>query len=465
MGGNISGPVRTNSFDINKLPGITENPQQILKEYKIDRLIRQINANYSIHIGYQLKTGTKYIIRKYNLNSRNEKDITKELDIFKDLLHPYTVKVVEYFKTSQTIFVIVDHFEGQLMSDYFVEHEKIEEDEIANIAKQLLTLTNYLHSKKIVNRNITLTNVMYDGDNIKLINFCKATRYKSGERLKDIVSGLYYRAPEMLKKRYNSRVDIWAIGVILYILFTGQPPFDGARESDIIKSIMEKEIDIEAVRKTGVTDQACDFLIQIFNKSKNKRPKADKLLLHPWVATHKRRMSSFKLGHKFIENMRTFNFKSEFQMAIYSFLVSKLASEYEKQVAAKEFKKFDLDNNGVLTKSEIIGGLKRMSIAISDEEALNIFNNMDRNKTGVIEYDEFLEALIDREKFMTEENIKLCYDFIDTNKSGNVTLKDLEKVFGEMTKTNYVKTMFGKYSRNYYIDKENFTKMLRDLTL
>lgn len=450
----------SNNYKTNKLPNISENQQNIIKEYRIESLIAQVNSNCSLYLCRHLVTEQKFVLRKYT-SARFGNNVLQDLDIYEDLMHPSTMKVIEYFKANQMVFFITEYFEGQPLSTYLNDSVKIEEDQIVKIVKQLLTAVNYLKGKKIVNRNITLSNVMYDGNFIKLTNFHRATRYKSGDRLKEMVSGIYYRAPEMIKKRYNSRVDVWAVGVIMYILFTGKPPFDGIKESDIANNILEREVDIEAVKETGASANACDFLSQIFIKNKNKRPKADKLLEHPWITTAKRRMSEFKLGHQFVENIRTFNFKSEFQIAIYTFLVTNLATEYERQIAAKEFQKLDVNNNGLLTKNEIIKGLKRMSITITDGEALSIFNKMDRHNTGIVEYEEFLATFIDREKFMEEENLKLCFDFIDTKKSGAVTLKNLERIFGEMTQTIYVKTMFAKYAKNSYMNKNGFIRMLR----
>ena len=387
-----------------------------------------------------------------------------EIAIYEEVQHPYAMKVIEYFKTKQTIFIVVEYFEGKLLTDYLMEFPNIEEDEIIEITKQLLTLANYLHGKKIVNRNITLRNIMYNGDYIKITNFHRARKYKSGERLNDILSGVFYRAPEMIKRRYNSRVDVWAIGVVTYILLTGESPFEGSTEKELHKNILETGVDLEKVKDNGASDLARDFITQIFTKSKNKRPKADMLLQHPWICSPEGRISKFKIGNQFLENLRTFHFKSEFQKAIYSFLVTKLASEYDRQVTAREFQKLDTDNNGVLTKSEIVGGLKRMSISVTDNEALNIFDKMDAHKKGVIEYNDFLEAFIDRKKFMEEENLRMCYDFIDTSKSNSIMLKDLEKIFGEMTKTNYVKSMFNKYAKKGFINKESFIKMLRNIS-
>lgn len=462
MGANYSKVFGSKSFNPDQVPAIVQNTKNILKEYRIDALMAQVNSTYSIHMCFHRVTGKRFILRKYTGGAEELPHLMAELDMYEDLLHPYTTKVIEYFKTSHTIFVIVDDFEGSLLSDYLAQHPKIDEAEIIKIVKQLLTLVNYLHGKKIINRNITLRNIMYDGSTIKLINFNLATRYKSGQRFKEVVSGLYYRAPEMVKKRYNSRVDVWAVGVVAYILMAGQPPFDGAKELQTSENILTQEIDLEPLKKNCASDLACDFIEQIFIKSKNMRPKANKLLQNQWITKLGRISSEFRLNYQFVDNVRSFNFKTDFQIVIYSFLISKLASDFDRQKAIKEFNKFDVDNNGILSKSEIVSGLKKLNSSITEEDAVAIFGKMDRNKTRVIEFEEFLEVFINREQFMKEDNLGMCFDYIDTKALGSISLKDLEKIFGNMVESSYVKSMFSKYSKNHFMNKENFIKMLKE---
>jgi calcium-dependent protein kinase len=100
--------------------------------------------------------------------------------------------------------------------------------------KQVLSAINYCHSKNIVHRDLKPENLLLDKDElnpkIKIIDFGTSQTYKKDQHMSQKFGTPYYIAPEVLKKKYTEKCDIWSIGVILYILLCGYPPFNGAND-------------------------------------------------------------------------------------------------------------------------------------------------------------------------------------------------------------------------------------------
>jgi len=100
--------------------------------------------------------------------------------------------------------------------------------------KCLLEAVCYLHSKKIVHRDIKPENVVFNDKNIlKLVDF-GTSKVLKGKNMRTTHGTPYYIAPEVLKEHYNEKCDLWSCGVILYILISGIPPFNGRDDEQII---------------------------------------------------------------------------------------------------------------------------------------------------------------------------------------------------------------------------------------
>lgn len=121
-------------------------------------------------------------------------------------------------------------FGGELF-DKISEEQYFSESDAANIIQQVLSSLNYCHKKNIIHRDMKPENLLLDKDEknpkIKIIDFGTATTFERGKWLTQKFGTPYYIAPEVLKKKYNEKCDIWSCGVILYILLCGYPPFNG----------------------------------------------------------------------------------------------------------------------------------------------------------------------------------------------------------------------------------------------
>ena len=119
----------------------------------------------------------------------------------------------------------------------------LSESFIASVLKQILKVLLYLKHKGIVHRDLKPENMLFDrnGKTLKIIDFGISVKREGEEVLSERVGTPYYVAPEVLLKSYDDRCDLWATGVIVFMMMTKKPPFKGENESDIMKSILTKE--------------------------------------------------------------------------------------------------------------------------------------------------------------------------------------------------------------------------------
>jgi len=159
--------------------------------------------------------------------------IENELEILRRIKHPNIVKLIEEYKTEDYVYLIMEFLKAGDLLDDVTAKKKYTEKEAAHMVYNLTSAVAYLHAHEIVHRDVKLENVlvqrMADGmRTLKLADFGLATKLEQGKLLNQKCGSPVYVAPEiLLGKSYGFEVDVWSLGVIMYILLCGYAPFQG----------------------------------------------------------------------------------------------------------------------------------------------------------------------------------------------------------------------------------------------
>jgi len=170
------------------------------------------------------------IIDKTQLDEKKLAKLHREVRIMKLLHHPNTVKLYEVIETKHTLFLVLEYINGGELYDYLVAHGRMKEKDARAKFRQILNAVSYCHRKHVIHRDLKAENLLLDENfDIKVADFGFSNWFEFEGQLDTFCGSPPYAAPELFqgRKYVGPEVDVWSLGVILYVLCTGCLPFDG----------------------------------------------------------------------------------------------------------------------------------------------------------------------------------------------------------------------------------------------
>jgi len=203
------------------------------------------------------------VIKKTKLNTEELAVVHDEVEIMHKINHPHCVQLYEMFETSKKIYMVMELLTGGELFDRIVAKGSYSEREASDLVKDITSAIQYLHSIGIVHRDLKPENLIYLNQRadspIKITDFGLA-KFRSGSKLEAMTTACGtpgYVAPEVLKNEpYGKAVDMWSLGVILYILLCGFPPFYHESTAALYKQIKKGEYDFPDPYWTDISDSA-----------------------------------------------------------------------------------------------------------------------------------------------------------------------------------------------------------------
>lgn len=229
-------------------------------------------------------TGQFVAIKSIKKKGKEEKDIKvmrDEIEILKKLKHENIVLLLDSFETQAEFILVTELGQGELFN-IIEDDQSLEEAEIRTIAQQLVRALHYIHSNRITHRDMKPQNILMTSDGvIKLCDFgfARHMSYKT-EVLTSLKGTPLYMAPEVVKEEpYNHTADLWSLGVILYELATGTPPFTAPNLITLVEHISKDPI----TYPDFIAGDFRSFLKGLLNKDPRKRLGWPDLLAHPFI--------------------------------------------------------------------------------------------------------------------------------------------------------------------------------------
>lgn len=223
-----------------------------------------------------------------------------EISVLKSLNHPNIIKLIDSFETKDRIYMVMEHMEGGELFDYVVKKGTLSEEEASVIVRQIISAVDHMHNLNIIHRDLKPENLLLtfpkssDGSTssnfpqIKLIDFglAKILNEEEFNVASSFLGTKGYLAPEMLQRhQYDKSIDMWALGVIVFVLLCGCLPFDD--NNNIINEEDAKKMFILKFPKwvnNNLSVSAKDLLYKLLEINPRKRITASEALAHPWVS-------------------------------------------------------------------------------------------------------------------------------------------------------------------------------------
>lgn len=468
-----------NNIKINATSLINRKECSPAENYDIDKMLGEGSYGevYRVrHKTLNIIRAMKKIMRKQR-GIENEIEVLNEINLLKSIDHPNIVKLVEFYITKNSYFIITELCGGGELFDKILENEKFDEDHSAYLMFQILSAVFNCHNKNIVHRDLKPENILVDREEengyltIKIIDFGTAKIFEKDKAEQKVIGSAYYIAPEVLDKNYNEKCDLWSCGVILFILLTGKPPFGGS-EDEIIKKIRKGIYDENELKKNS--SEVKNLIKRLLEMDPNKRLSADEAIKHEWFEKTKTREKIINMSQEkifeFVRKLTLFKYQSKFQETALAFLVHNSLHLDEVKDIYKVFNAIDLNCDGKINEYEMTEALKKLYSGKKSEEEIKsqiklIFKNIDNDGNGSIEYEEFVRAVIGKDKLLSDAFVKHTFNFFDKDGSGEITLEEMKGIFGNDIDITTIKKMVQEIDSdgNQEINYEEFKNMLEKL--
>lgn len=386
-----------------------------------------------LHKDTQTQRAVK-VLRK-NLLDEKEMDMLKnEISILKDMDHPNIVKMYEFLEDEKRIYIVTEICKGGELFDEILNKSKFDEKDAMVVMKQLLSAINYCHKKSIVHRDLKPENMLLEQDKdlekLKIVDFGTSLTFDPDRALDEKLGTAYYIAPEVIKKSYNEKCDLWSCGVIMYILLSGEPPFNDPKADNeaIMKKVEKGKYDISKGIWKTITKEAKDLIKKLLTYKPEDRISAEEALQHPWIKELKQEIDEDSSKNA-LSSLKAFRSEQKLKVAAASYIGSQLISKSEKEKLGKIFKALDTNGDGQLSKDEIMNGYEEhFGKLLNEDEVDQLFLDVDTDKSGFIDYSEFIVATMSSKKNMSEEKLTAAFKLFDTDNSGTISSQELKEV-------------------------------------
>ena len=237
----------------------------------------------------EIKTGQEVAVKIIKKNSRliDTSHIKEEINILKQLEHPNIVKFYDYIETNLKIYIIMEYIKGGTLKRLIETKHSFSENEACIIIEKLLSAIAYIHSKNVCHRDVKPENIMMNDYNdltsLKLVDFGLSAQNFDNFEDSNYCGTYLYMAPEQIEKRlYSKEVDVWSVGIILYMLLNeGKHPFytKGESKKKYIENIKKGNV----VMINKVSEMGINLIMSLLERSPTMRISSIKAISHPWI--------------------------------------------------------------------------------------------------------------------------------------------------------------------------------------
>jgi MAP/microtubule affinity-regulating kinase len=195
------------------------------------------------------------VIEKAKLDKHTANKLFREVRIMKLLNHKNIIKLYEVIDTPEELYIIMEYAQGGEVFDYLLAHGRIKEKDARKFFRQIVSAVDYCHQMRIVHRDLKAENLLLDADlqQVKIADFGFSNQFVPGNHLNTWCGSPPYAAPELFqgKEYVGPEVDIWSLGVVLYVLVCGCLPFDGSTLQKLRARVLAGKFKVPFYMSTG----------------------------------------------------------------------------------------------------------------------------------------------------------------------------------------------------------------------
>lgn len=434
---------------------------------------RSLHDDYDVYAATVLGTGLcgnvvlakgKVDNRRYALKSigktalmaRKRNKLLSEVEIYLTLDHPNIARLHDVYESDSQISLITECCEGGELYHRLEEKIVFSDAEAAIASRQMLRAIGYLHAHQVVHRDVKLENFLFDkpgdlsaGSQLKLIDFGFAKIWDESTMMTASCGSVNYVSPDVLShKGYTNKCDMWSIGVVVWMMLVGYPPFHGD-EQGIMRSIKAGALDWRHQSRWGnVRDEAVDFVKSLLVVNPDCRPDAAEALRHPWLARGGGKDGQVVLlGRGVLRSLESYSKAPKVSQVALQLLVQELDPD-ELQELRDLFVALNKSNSGSISIRELKDAIRGVDESASEagsptsapmpqrirpetSDLLDeVLSAMNKSGTERIYFSEFLAATL-APSAIQEEKLRAVFRRFDVQDSGVISVASLRALFGD----------------------------------
>ncbi|CAM8952904.1 unnamed protein product [Rhodiola kirilowii] len=376
----------------------------------------------------------KTIAKRKLVNKEDIEDVKREVQIMHHLTgQPNIVELKGAYEDKHSVHLVMELCAGGELFDRIIAKGHFTERAAASLMRTIVQIVHTCHSMGVIHRDLKPENFLLlskdENAPLKATDFGLSAFFKQGDTFRDIVGSAYYIAPEVLKRKYGPEVDIWSIGVMLYILLCGVPPFWAESEHGIFNAILRGHVDFTSDPWPSISPQAKDLVKKMLNSDPSQRLTAFEVLNHPWIKEDGEAPDT-PLDNAVLDRLKQFRAMNKFKKVALRVIAGCL-SEEEIMGLKTMFKGMDTDNSGTITMEELKQGLAKQGTKLSEYEVKQLMEAADADGNGTIDYEEFIAATMHMNRMDREEHLYTAFQYFDKDNSGHITTEELEQALHE----------------------------------
>ncbi len=385
--------------------------------YQVFLAINYLHSNNIVHQDIKKKNITIVSLEE---NERDKKMRLKPKDILKKFVKQKTEQIVynNPITYNEDIFIKINE-------DKEIQEELKKAKGLKNLSKKAKQYLKELSKREV-----------------KVIDFGEALFVPQKKKYIDDITGtINYLSPELIKGQMIKELDEWACGILMYYLLVGRPPFDGKTENEVFDAILKKPLNLNIEELNHVSSECKDLISQLLERNINKRIKAKKALEHDFFKTGIKmkkivggmeNKQTEKVLNTWIRLQKTHKEKRSagtFKKAVIAYMsLNFVEKEEEKKMRNLFYKLSNGDNKFLINRENFAKTIKEVTDNYSEEEINELFDKLDENKSGIIEYEELVRGFSDRKKLLNEKNMKEAFNFFDKDKNGTINWDEISKI-------------------------------------
>jgi len=374
---------------------------------------------------------------RYLLKIRNEVEVMRQLGASLN-----TVYLQGAFEDDDQVFLVMELCEGGSLLSRVTKGQETEKS-IADIARSILRFVAQCHARGIVYRDIKTDNFLFHTNSpdssLKATDFGLSIRHSPTEDPLTSRTGTpVYMAPEVILQSYDAKCDVWSTGMMILQLLTGRffhwKDLQNTKLKNLWKSVVTVPVDLETPYwQSKLSKDARNFLMKLLARDPKDRVSAAEALRHPWVKEGGTAESMFLEG-SVVQRLQRFATYGDLKQLILMKVSEEILVPDSKMALIEElkdlFELLDTDNSGSISTDELADGLRAQGYFLSNDEAQQLLTKVDVDKSGYIDFDEFMATLVDWSEIEHNTSewclyLDKVFSKIDKDGNGYISLDEL----------------------------------------